>query len=97
MVGVIAQLPLPSTVAVPITVVPLYSVTVSPVTPVPRNTGETSSVTEPLPRGPVTAPTLSSADSIVGAAGAVVSTVMAIETDGGLMFPAGSVTRTVML
>ena len=88
------QLPLPSTTAVPNTVVPSLMVMVSPAVPVPANVGVLSPVLSSVPLLPVSVPAVRS--GAAGVAGAVVSMVTASAGLGALTLPAASVTVMVI-
>ncbi|MNC19808.1 hypothetical protein D3C75_677470 [compost metagenome] len=92
--GVIVHTP-PVTRAVPSTVLPLYSVMVSPLIPVPWKVGVLSSVTPLVSNVCCSAPTLSSAESMVGAAGGSVSRVKLMVPEAGLLLPAASLSVTL--
>ena len=94
--GVNVQLPLLSTVAVPISAPLSNTVTVLPSSAEPLKTGVVSLVTPLVMATGV--PLLSLLNTtVVAAAGAVVSTVKPIGADGALTLPAGSVTVAVRL
>ena len=88
------QLPLPSTTAVPNTVVPSLMVMVSPGDPVPAKVGVLSPVLLSVLLLPVSVPAVRS--GAAGAAGAVVSMVTASAGLGELVLPAVSVTVVVI-
>ncbi len=95
--GVIAQLPLASTTAVPKSTVPSKTLMVLPTSPVPVKVGVVSSLLLPLTKAPCTVPTSSAAALITGAAGAAVSTVKLYAGVAALSTPAALVAVAVRL
>ncbi|OXC75441.1 hypothetical protein BSU04_26885 [Caballeronia sordidicola] len=97
MAGLNDQSPDGVTVVDPISTPLSITCTTSPATPLPLITGSLSSVEPFFATGPVTAPTASSTCVIVGAAGAVVSTLNGKSAEGRLVAPpAGFVCVAVM-
>ena len=92
-----AHWPLASAVPVPMTVLPLYSVTVLPASAVPLKVGVGSLVLPPLATMPAAGDTLSVALVMVGALGAVVSTVKLKLLLAAPVLPAASVAVAVMV
>ncbi len=95
--GVKVQDPSSSTTTSPMTSPLSMMLIVSPGVPTPDKVGWSSSVTPPLPMGPVIVPLLSTAPDTPPLAGAVVSTVTTKPSDSGECVPFWSITTVLRM